>query len=323
MTVVNARAPRYTGSGNRSPSRRRCIQGLRRIRAARSRRPPAAIYQEVANVAGARAGDVRLGRAPLGRCALPRPPTSATSFSDRELLLAISSTTCRYRSRVAKSIAGYTPAGSVRRVASTTLTRFDELSPVRRAEEPQAPDAVADRDLGRRLILAGQLKYLVDRLTLLGDPMLEPRHRNTQRRSSRLDSAGQLGDERGCGRRGLSDQVRQHQHDARGLLGRRPRSSDRPTGRPGPVHAVRPVTVADTRRRFSRRASRSMIGIAQSSPSRSGVTALIGCDERPSAFDIDAPVGVGDELDRDVVDPWISTGRGVDQPGELSVVAAG
>ena len=176
-------------------------------------------------------------------------------------------------------------AGSSRSVCSTTLMRLDELAPVDRAEEAQAADAVADRDLVGGLLLG-----------LATAPAARSSGRSPTRRCSiqvsgsasaapwpcrrRASSAtNELGHRRVRARH-VGDDEDQALRIALGDL-------DHPVG-PGvgevALGACRRRCARATRRRFSISARRSMIGIAHSSPRLSGVDALVGGDEAAQAF---------------------------------------
>ena len=68
------------------------------------------------------------------------------------------------------------------------------------------------------------------------------------------------------------------------------------------------------------RPSRSIAGSAQSSPIRSGDHLLEGGDEAGQIVELDPGLGVGDEGDRDLVDPRIPRERTGGELGQLAVV---
>ena len=155
----------------------------------------------------------------------------------------------------------------------------------------------------------------------LGQPLLDPAQRQRQRRALPLQAARHLGHERAGHRRIRARHVGDHQHHAVGIAlggaGHRCRPSAPPCG----GSASRPCTRAATRRRFSIRASRSMIGIAHSSPSVSGVHVLVGADEAQQAGVVDAAVTVRNHFQRDVVDTRQSGRRPAGEPRQFAVVA--
>src|SRR6266550_4923480 len=65
---------------------------------------------------------------------------------------------------------------------------FDEITPVDRAQEAKTADAVADRDLVRRLLLVLRLHQLFDRQVRFREPLLDPRQRKSQRRTLSLQT---------------------------------------------------------------------------------------------------------------------------------------
>ena len=66
-----------------------------------------------------------------------------------------------------------------------------------------------------------------------------------------------------------------------------------------------------------------MAGIAQSSPIDSGETRWNAADEEIDVLEVDAPFGVRDQRDRQLVHPRISRESPARQLGQLPVVAAG
>ena len=76
------------------------------------------------------------------------------------------------------------------------------------------------------------------------------------------------------------------------------------------------------RRTFSISPSRNMAGIAHSSPIDSGRTCWYASTKRSTLLEIDAPLGVRDEGDGNLVDARISLQRPAGQLGQLPVVAA-
>ena len=82
------------------------------------------------------------------------------------------------------------------------------------------------------------------------------------------------------------------------------------------------MTCTATRRRFSSSARRSMIGIAHNSPSLSGVTDWYAETNARTLSASTRPSRVRDQLQGDGVNPRVTRGRPVRQPGQLPAVAA-
>ena len=163
--------------------------------------------------------------------------------------------------------------------------RLDELAPVHRAEEAQAADAVADRDLVGGLLLGLRLHQLLDRQARLGEPLLDPGERQRQRRRSgpaggarapRRTSSSSAGSSAPCPRSpgsGSSDRC-----SAISIIWSAQSSAQ------VAVDACRRRCARPTRRRFSISARRSMIGMAHSSPSLQRRDRLVGGDEARAGF---------------------------------------
>ena len=95
---------------------------------------------------------------------------------------------------------------------------LDELAPVRRAQKPQAADAVADRDLIGGLLLVLRLDQLLDRQARFGQSLLDPGQRQSQGGALALQTARELRDERADHRRIRARHVGDHQNQALRIL---------------------------------------------------------------------------------------------------------
>jgi hypothetical protein len=109
-----------------------------------------------------------------------------------------------------------------RRIASERLLDqtvvADELPPVVGIQEPQAADAVPDRDLVGRLGLPFGTHQLLGRQALIGQAMFEPTVGKSEVRVLTLQMPRQLGQERAGKGHLRTGHVRQHQDQVRGLL---------------------------------------------------------------------------------------------------------
>ena len=76
-----------------------------------------------------------------------------------------------------------------------TAHRLDEFTPVGRAQNAEAADAVADRDLVGGLPLALRVHEPLDGLALFGEALLDPGEREGQGGALTLQTPSQLSDE--------------------------------------------------------------------------------------------------------------------------------
>ena len=197
---------------------------------------------------------------------------------------------------------------------------LDEGPPVRRPEEPKAADAVADRDLVLGLALADGLEDVLDGLAAFGEPLLEPRHGKHQRAALALQARRELRDERGRQRRIRVDHLREHGDHPRGRIRR------------GLEHPLDPVfggLAIGASSRHGRDDSAQALDERQPKHDRDGPQLseaqrrdrLIRGDEGAQAVDVDAALGVRDQLEDDIVDPGHPAGARVGEPGQLAVVS--
>ncbi|MBK9031671.1 MAG: hypothetical protein IPL61_10130 [Myxococcales bacterium] len=199
--------------------------------------------------------------------------------------------------------------------------RLDEDPPVGGDQEAQAADAVADRDLIGGLGLAGLLEDLLDGLALFGQALLEPRRRERERGAVTAEAAGQLGQERIGQRRRVLDHVGQDQHDLRRIaepdLGHPldPAGGALAVAAAGGDRGHHPPQVLEQRQTQHDR-DRPQLAEAQRRDD------LVRADERAQPVAVDPPVGVRDQLEREVVDPGRVGAGGVGEPRQLAAVGA-
>jgi hypothetical protein len=143
---------------------------------------------------------------------------------------------------------------------------FHKLLPVHRAEEAQAADAVTDGNLVRRLILAVEMDQQLDGLALFDQDVFQPRAGELQKRAALRQAQAELRHERaGEGKPGLAMSATTITR-CDGLVSAI--SCRRPTHSPASSQSSRAVSsLLAMRWRFSISPSRSMIGMAHSSPS--------------------------------------------------------
>ncbi len=197
--------------------------------------------------------------------------------------------------------------------------RLDEVAPVGGAEVAQAADAVADRDLVGGLALARQVKHVLQGLPVAGEALLEPRHRELQRRTLRLQAARELGHERRGQWLVRLDDVGQHQHDALGI------------DRARRDHRVDPVACSLTlvaTGRHPRDDAPQVLEQGQAQHDRDRpqlaelerLRRLIRAHVSQERVPIDAPMRVRDELQRQLVDPRRARHAPVREARQLAAV---
>jgi hypothetical protein len=161
---------------------------------------------------------------------------------------------------------GYTPAGSLRRIASTPLIASTKSRQSVAARKRRLPTLLPIEAWSAAWTLTDLLDDLAEGEAGLREARLDPRDGNLERGPLALHAARELRDERARERWCGADHVGEHEdHIPRIPLG----DLDETVGPLVGLLAVAPtppIRVA-TRRRFSMSASRSMIGTAQSSPS--------------------------------------------------------
>ena len=95
---------------------------------------------------------------------------------------------------------------------------LDELAPVQGAQETQAVDGMADRDLVGGLVLALQVDQLLDGKPLLREPLLKPGPRQVHRRALAGQAFRELRHEGAGQRQGGLRHVGHHDDEVRGIL---------------------------------------------------------------------------------------------------------
>ena len=254
-------------------------------------RAAAAIDQEETDVPAARRG---LARGELDRALGDRdlgPPRAARELLD-DVAVAIA------RREVHRRV----DAGRI--AAQRDLDRaeiFDEVAPVDRVERPQARDAVADRDLIRRLALRRRLERVLDGLAAILELLLEPAHRQLGRGALAGEPARELGDERDGHRRIGRDQLRERDDRLRRIA---PPVLEQ---RVGPFGGALAIAAAG---RHARDHAAQVLEQREPQHDRDRpqlaelerLHALIRGDERVEHLLVDAAVRVRDQLEREIVD---------------------
>ena len=117
--------------------------------------------------------------------------------------------------------------------------RFDEGAPIHRREMPQTADAVADRDLIRRLLLITGAHQLLDAQARLRQPLLDPCEWQCQGRPMPLEATCKLRYERRGHGRVRARHVSDHQDQILGILKGDLRQLVRPDRRQIPIQSCR------------------------------------------------------------------------------------
>ena len=197
--------------------------------------------------------------------------------------------------------------------------RLHEQPPVGRAQIAQAADAVADRDLICGLALRRELEHVLDGFAALGEPLLEPREREHERRTMPLQSTRELRGERIGDRDVRLDQLGEDQHHALGSRGRDLDHAAHPGRRLlalsppcGHLHDHAPQVLDHREPQHDR--DRPQLAEAQR------LDLLIRGDKRTQGFVVDAAVRVRDQLERDVIDARRSRRGRVREPRQLAAV---
>jgi len=198
----------------------------------------------------------------------------------------------------------------------------DELPPIIGVDKPEAIDAVANRNLVRRLGLTFRAHQILRGQPLIGESVLEPAIGEGKVRVLSLQVASQLGKKRARQGRIGPGHISQHQDQIRWRL---LYHID---------HALCPITgqVAVTSRRGnSYRDAPQILNQRQSQHERKcpelaeseRLNRLIRRDEPIEAGGIDAPVDVRDQLEGNAIDARKAGGRAADQPRQLTAVRWG
>ncbi|MNV41079.1 hypothetical protein D3C71_1327040 [compost metagenome] len=98
---------------------------------------------------------------------------------------------------------------------------FNELAPIHVGQEAQTADAVADRNLVRRLLLALQMHQLFDAMAVGSDPLFKPGDRHREHTAAPLQPTRQFGNEGTRQRWPRARQIGDHQHHILRAFGRR------------------------------------------------------------------------------------------------------
>ena len=197
--------------------------------------------------------------------------------------------------------------------------RFDELAPVERAQQAQAPDRVADRNLGAGLLLRFGLHEVFDREPRLGQPLLDPRQGQRQGGALSLQAARELGHERAHHRRIRARHVGDDQDQALGVVHGRVQHLLGPLLRPVPVGCAGRDPHADTAQVLDQSEAQHDRNRPQLAE-REGCHRLVGRDEPGQAVRVDAAVAVRDRLECEVVDARKAGGRTLGEAWKFAAV---
>ena len=196
---------------------------------------------------------------------------------------------------------------------------LDELAPVRRAQDPQAADAVADGNLIGGLLLVLRLDQLLDRQARFGQSLLDPGQRQGQGGAPALQAARQLRDERADHRRIRARHVRDHQNQAlRILLGGfahlvRPGAGQVSLGTAGGDAHADAAQVLD-QRQAQHDGDRPQLAQPE------GSDRLVGRHEAAQTFRVHPTVAMRNGLQRDVVHARTPGRRAVSQARQFPAV---
>ncbi len=229
---------------------------------------------------------------------------------------------------MAVAIAGgelHPPVHPARIVAQDPLDHahgLDELAPVHRTQGAQTADAVADGDLIGGLLLVLDLDQLLDRQAGLGELLLDPGQRQGQGGTLALKTARQLRDEGAGHGRIRARHVRDHQDQILGVaLGHRrhlvgPAVGQILVGAAGGDPDRDAAQILDQREPQHDRDGPQLTQLE-------GGDGLIGGDETVEVLGVHPAIAVGDDLQRQVIDPW-QAGRGtMAQARQFPAVALG
>ena len=205
------------------------------------------------------------------------------------------------------------------RVLDDTLG-LDECAPVRRAENPQTADAVADRDLIGGLLLVLRVHEVLDGQTRFRQPLLDPGQGQCQRGTASLQAPCEFRDEAADHRRIRVRHVGDYEDQALGIADcglrhllrpRRSQVSLCPTG--SDAHTDATQILDDCQPQHDRdRPQLAQLHRAD---------ALVGRHEAAQTVNIHATIAVRNGLQRDVVHPRTTGRRPVRQAREFAAVA--
>ena len=200
--------------------------------------------------------------------------------------------------------------------------RLDKFAPIHRSQHPQAADAVTDRHLIGRLLLALRLHQLDGSQAGFREPLFDPRKWQGESRPPALQAAHEFGDKRAGQRRVRARHVGDHQDQALRIVldrlhhlvgpGCGPASFD-PPGRDAHADATQ---ILDYRQPQHDRNRPQFAELERGD-------ALVGRHEASERLRIDPPVAVRDALQRDVVDPGPARRGPLCKAREFAAVAFG
>ena len=193
--------------------------------------------------------------------------------------------------------------------------------PVHRAQETQAGDAVADRNLIRSLILAFHLDQLLDGQPLFHQPLLQPAAREMQHRALSRQALAELRHKRTGERKVGLRHVCHHDDQMRRIFLRHVLQ---------PIHpGVRQVAILP---REGEPGGDALEIFNQSQAQHDGdgpqftqfqrARCLIGRDEGSQRLRIDLRIHVRDQFEHDVIDAGKSGGGAVEETRQFPAVAA-
>ena len=199
---------------------------------------------------------------------------------------------------------------------------FDELAPIQCAQEAQAADAVADRNLVGGLLLVPRLHHLLDGLSRLGQNLLDPGQRQCKGKASPLQPAREFRYEWGRHWRMRARHVRDHQHQAFRIF----LSGGRHQFCPAACDIAVYPSGGDTNGNATQ-------VLDQGQPQHDGdgpqlaqlerTDRLVGGDETAETFCVHPAVAVRNDFQRDVIHPRQSSRRAVHQSRQFPAVALG
>ncbi len=193
---------------------------------------------------------------------------------------------------------------------------FNELGPVGRREQPEAPNAVADRDLVSGLVLVLQLNELLDRALRLVQALLQPAHRQGESLALAAQLTGEFRHE-SAGQRGLvTNHVGQDDDQLARFLLQHPAGPEVGLVAVPPARGNAPGDPPEALDEGQAKHDRDGPQLAQLERD----DGLVGGDEAAEVVGIDTPIDMRDQLQGDAVGAGVAGQRPARQPGKLPAV---